>query len=330
MQYASAKLDLGQGSDWVEYIRGKDLLAYLREHPEKMLSFVQAVRPGRTFEDQVADFCDLLIRRELLRKAERKFKKPKPGRKKLVKWPRNLEAASEAGFSEDAFYVWAYDRPTSPWTYLLSALVVVFTIGCCLFPLAPHHIRIWVVYSLLGLLSFLLGLLLLRYVLFSAFWIITGGELWLFPNMTSDQVPITEAFWPIISFKKPEKQTVSHWLARLTAALLVGGTLYMLYAISPGAVELRNKARKTHEDILTMLERYNQQKLHLGSGASNNTAAAGNSSSAGAAGASSKGGAAAGDSTGYDPGTADAAAEVPAWDDAAADEAGGDPSHTEL
>ena len=36
---------------------------------------------------------DLLLRRRFLIKADRMFKKPKPGRKRLVKWPKKLVPA---------------------------------------------------------------------------------------------------------------------------------------------------------------------------------------------------------------------------------------------
>jgi translocation protein SEC62 len=261
--YASGKLDLGGESNWVEYVRGKDLAAFLKERPGRMLSFVGTQRPGHGAEDQVAEFCELLVRRQLLVKAERKFKKPKPGRKQLVKWPRSLELCREPGFSEAAFYAWAYDRPTSPWSHVLSALLVVLTVGCCLFPLAPHRVRIWVVYGLLGLLSLLLGIMLLRYVLAFFAWALTGGELWLFPNMTSDNVPITEAFWPVVTYSRADRQTAAHWTARATALALVSGLVYVLYSFSPGALELRDNARRAHDSITRLLQKHSEQQMHL-------------------------------------------------------------------
>lgn len=46
---------------------------------------------GRTIEDQVTDLMQMFAKRKFVRKTERKFKTPKPGRKRLVKFPRTLE-----------------------------------------------------------------------------------------------------------------------------------------------------------------------------------------------------------------------------------------------
>ncbi len=41
-------------------------------------------------EVQIAFMGELMLRRGLFVKAERMFKKPKPGKKRLVKWPKKL------------------------------------------------------------------------------------------------------------------------------------------------------------------------------------------------------------------------------------------------
>ena len=45
---------------------------------------------GRTTEDQIAELMQLFAKRKFVRKADRKYKKPKPGKKRLVKFPRTL------------------------------------------------------------------------------------------------------------------------------------------------------------------------------------------------------------------------------------------------
>jgi hypothetical protein len=53
-----------------------------------------AAAAGRTQDEQISDLLSLLVQKyKLLQLTERKFKKPKPGKKKLVKWPRTLGPA---------------------------------------------------------------------------------------------------------------------------------------------------------------------------------------------------------------------------------------------
>lgn len=52
--------------------------------------FAARCHAGRTMEDQIRDLVHFFFHKGLLLKADRKFKKPKPGRKRLVKFPRTL------------------------------------------------------------------------------------------------------------------------------------------------------------------------------------------------------------------------------------------------
>lgn len=58
-------------------------------HPS--LPFPAFLPPGRSQDDQVADIMSRIFEAKLMAPADRKFKKAKPGKKKLVKWPKTLE-----------------------------------------------------------------------------------------------------------------------------------------------------------------------------------------------------------------------------------------------
>lgn len=45
---------------------------------------------GRTAEESAAELVRLMLSRGLIARTERKYKRPKPGRTRLVKWPRTL------------------------------------------------------------------------------------------------------------------------------------------------------------------------------------------------------------------------------------------------
>jgi predicted membrane channel-forming protein YqfA (hemolysin III family) len=66
------------------------------------------------------------------------------------------------GWTEDSFYAWTYDLPASPWLLIGSIGLAVAVLLLCLFPLAPYKLKIAVVYVSLGLVSLLLGTIVLR------------------------------------------------------------------------------------------------------------------------------------------------------------------------
>lgn len=97
-------------------------------------------------------------------------------------------------------YVWIYD-PIPMHYWLIGALLVVGAIVVCLFPLWPPAIRKGVYYlsiAAAGFLVFILGLAVLRFVVFCGVWLVTGSRhhFWIFPNLTED-VGFFASFWPL-------------------------------------------------------------------------------------------------------------------------------------
>uniref|UniRef100_A0A1Q3G3X5 Translocation protein SEC62 n=1 Tax=Culex tarsalis TaxID=7177 RepID=A0A1Q3G3X5_CULTA len=111
-------------------------------------------------------------------------------------------------------YVWLYD-PIPMHYWIFGALLVVGAIVICLFPLWPPLLRKGVYYlsiAAAGFLVFILGLAVLRFVIFCLVWIVTGGKhhFWLLPNLTED-VGFFASFWPLYDHeykdgKKKKKQ----------------------------------------------------------------------------------------------------------------------------
>lgn len=97
-------------------------------------------------------------------------------------------------------YVWLYE-PTSIKAWLLCFGVIFGVIAVCLFPLWPPVIRTWVYYLCIAGLVFLssiLGLIVLRHIIFLILWTLTIGKLhfWILPNLTED-VGFFKSFWPL-------------------------------------------------------------------------------------------------------------------------------------
>ncbi|XP_075149474.1 translocation protein 1 isoform X2 [Haematobia irritans] len=101
-------------------------------------------------------------------------------------------------------YVWIFDPiPIHYWIYGL--VLLLGAIGICMFPLWPPMLRKGVYYLSLaaaGFLVFILALTVLRLIIFTIVWAVTGGKLhlWIFPNLTED-VGFFASFWPLYESK---------------------------------------------------------------------------------------------------------------------------------
>jgi len=323
-----------------------------------------------------------LVRAGLLFRAERRFQKPKPGRKRRARWPRTLvpllgaapgarppalltpgalasilagadeaealaaaaksggkggakanggaAAAAEpkskaaaaaaaapkddpdaaaAAADADTFYVWSYDRPTS-WLFYAGAGALLL---CCaavpLYPLAPHPVRLAVLYLLLALLGLIVGTVAIRGLVFSLVWILTGRALWLLPNLLSEDVPISQVLRPLVSLEPPSKaaaatprQRALRLAARVGAAALVLGAGALLARHGPSGGELRKAAGEANDALLAYMETMAggaTKRLHNGTddsaaapgaagGGGGKKAAAGGNKAGGAAAAAAK------------------------------------------
>jgi len=236
----------------VEYVRGKDLAAFFREHPNDIVKYVSRALKA---EEQIKVMIELLLRRRLLAKAERVFKKPKPGKKRLAKWPKKLQPLNDVTFQEEYFYAWQYDRPSSPYLFLFSCLLVVVVILFCLFPLAPQPIKLAVVYFSMALLIAIAVVMVVRTLLASVTWIAMGRALWLFPHLLSDDKGLDEAFWPILQLDEEDKDKNqwTHGAMRFGVAVSMLAMSYALYHNVPDKGAALGGARHAHDAILDML-----------------------------------------------------------------------------
>nr|CAG4643481.1 EOG090X0D00 [Ilyocryptus agilis] len=113
--------------------------------------------------------------------------------------------------SNDA-YVWIYE-PIPYYYWLAGGALVLAVVALCLFPLWPPIVRKGVYYlsvGAAGFLMFILGLAVLRVLVFCLLWLVTLGRhhLWLFPNLTED-VGFFASFWPIWKYECKDKESSS-------------------------------------------------------------------------------------------------------------------------
>ncbi|KAF7637160.1 hypothetical protein Mgra_00003331 [Meloidogyne graminicola] len=101
-------------------------------------------------------------------------------------------------------YVWVFD-PTPLWKQCVGVLMVLGTIGGCLFPLWPDWLRLGVYYlSLTGIILFglYLGLALARTILFAIICVCSLGRhyLWVLPNLL-EECGFFESFQPFYTYE---------------------------------------------------------------------------------------------------------------------------------
>jgi len=128
-------------------------------------------------------------------------KKEKKKKKTKIKLDMHLEQIFVDG--TDA-YVWMYD-PIPFWYYIVGGLCLFGAIAVCLFPLWPPEVRKGVYYlsvAAAGFLGVILGLAVIRFIVFCIIWVLTMGRhhLWLLPNLTED-VGFFQSFWPLYHYE---------------------------------------------------------------------------------------------------------------------------------
>ncbi|RMZ57486.1 hypothetical protein APUTEX25_003729, partial [Auxenochlorella protothecoides] len=250
----------------VEIVRGKDLGRWIAAHPEPSSRFHNG---AKTPEDQAKEVVELLLRRNLLQRCERMFKRPPPGSKKLVKFPKKLVPPGPGdvkSFAEDAFYAWTYDRPSSPWMLVFTILGMAGVLAACLFPLAPYGIKVTVFYLASGLLTVILGTLVLRLFVAATSWILTGKTLWLLPNVLSEEVPLSGLLKPLVSVQQPDedKAWANSWLARLSVGVSLASLIFVLYTHSPPKGTVTAEASRYRDELFDLFNIRKEGNARLG------------------------------------------------------------------
>ncbi|XP_016515660.1 uncharacterized protein LOC107832351 isoform X1 [Nicotiana tabacum] len=230
----------------VEYFRGKDFVSFVRNH----LELKDILELDRSLEPE--DVANILLKKNLLVRCDRVVKTVRPGKKKLSTFPAHLEIYHDQVFSEnDAFFAWTFVKRRPVWQTLLSFCWPVLTLAICLFPVYPHQVKLLILYSCAGLLLLILCLLLLRAMVFGAFWILLGKRVWFFPNILAEEATLKELFqfWP----QKDEGERPK-WTARLFYTIIAVVAILILRHHAPDEAARARYQRRVSNIIDDVLE----------------------------------------------------------------------------
>lgn len=199
------------GKKKVDYFRGRDFKKFLLGSEEVLKKKCGAAlkaslegSPPNTEKD-VEKLGAELIERHFCYKAVYKpltqsSKGDDGSEKKAKKWPDRLGKAPNQNFDCEGFYVVTYEGGSGLQHFLL-ALIIVGVLLVCMFPVWPMWAKIGIWYLSVIFLSFYFGLLLLRMVIYTAFWVI-GFDFWIFPNINDEYCGFLDSFQPVYSWDK--------------------------------------------------------------------------------------------------------------------------------
>jgi translocation protein SEC62 len=242
----------------VEYVRGKDFAAHFASRPNAAAGLASA---DATPAAAAAFIANALLRRGRLARCGRAFARPKPGMDRVAKWPKRLAVARDQSFEPTDFYAWQHDRPASPWAGLYAILLAVVVLACCCFPLAPHWVKLAVVYLSGALLTVMLGLIGVRAALAAATWAATGKTVWLFPNLLDDDKGFYAAFKPTLAVEDAKSSVaVRAGVSAATVASLIFAARY-----APDAATAKEGVAAAHDALLDVLN-LNAKRLGNGGG----------------------------------------------------------------
>ena len=287
----------------VEYFRGKDFSRYWTSRPGELAYYLGLAEDDQSagekkpeeIQQQMVTLICYCITANLLRTAERKHTKPRPGKKKLSKWPTNLVSAQPA-WDEELFYTYTYERPRGVMFYVYAALLLALATFCCFYSIVPNQIKVrrarravraptrrapptdrpagwaargppppaqlFLAYVSMTLLAGMTGGIGVRSLVFLVWWILSGQSFWILPNLLSDEVPLTECLVPRVSLNKNEDDRSS----LLKRGCTVGVIILVVYFLSENGVDqnsVKMMTFKAHDQVLSMLKVQNANLLKI-------------------------------------------------------------------
>jgi len=199
------------GKKKVDYFRGKDFKKFLLEGEDilkkKCSAALEDVLEGNVPESDkdIETLGNELIARGFCYKAV--YKPLNPSSKsedgsgaKPKKWPDRLGQSPNQSFDCEGFYVITY-AGSSGMQHFLLGLMIAGVLLACMFPVWPMWAKVGVWYVSVIFLTLYFGLLIVRMLIFTAFWVV-GFDFWIFPNLDDEYCGFLDSFKPFYSCDK--------------------------------------------------------------------------------------------------------------------------------
>jgi len=195
------------GRKKVDYFRGKDFKRFATEEKtqdllnKKCSAALKVALDGKapTTDKEVERLGNELIQKSFCYKASNQSK-PGASSDKPKKWPDRLQKTPNQQFDCEGFYVVVYEG-SKGWQHFLLACVIVGVLLVCMWPVWPIWAKIGIWYLSVIFLSLYFGILILRMVVYTAFWVV-GFDFWIFPNINDEVCGFLDSFKPFYSWEK--------------------------------------------------------------------------------------------------------------------------------
>jgi len=192
------------GKKKVDYFRGRDFKRFALSSEDllkkKCLKALESCLEGKApVNDKEAERLGTeLMQRGFIYKAE--YKSVGGSDKKPPKWPDRLGRTPKQDFDLEGFYVVAYEGGKGM-QYFLTGLIIFSVLSICMFRVWPMWAKIGIWYLSVIFLSLYFGVLILRMIVFTLFWIV-GFDFWIFPNLNDEYCGFLDSFQPLYSWEK--------------------------------------------------------------------------------------------------------------------------------
>jgi translocation protein SEC62 len=190
------KVDYFRGKDFKKFALGSDELLK-KKCPAALKALFEGKPPASDKEAEMLG-AELLMKGFIYKAAYQS--NVGSSDKKPPKWPDRVQRTQKQDFELDGFYCLAYEG-SKGWQYFMTGLIIFCVLAGCMFRVWPMWAKIGIWYLSVIFLTFYFGILILRMIMFTLFWIV-GFDFWIFPNINDDSCGFLETFQPLYSWEK--------------------------------------------------------------------------------------------------------------------------------